>query len=111
MVNSDLAVLYGLDPAGLTPNTFEVRSLPADGPRIGILSKAAFLSQFANQKEGSPTLRGKFMRGALMCSPIEPSARRRRHRARRAACRPTLTKRERLEASSHLEDVRRLSSD
>jgi len=35
---------------------------PADGPRIGILSKAGFLSQFANQKEGSPTLRGKFMR-------------------------------------------------
>jgi hypothetical protein len=72
VVNSELAELYGLDPTGLTPTTFEVRSLPADGPRIGILSKAGFLSQFANQKEGSPTLRGKFMRGALMCSPVSP---------------------------------------
>ncbi len=72
VVNSELAELYGLDPAGLTPTTFEVRSLPAEGPRAGILSKAGFLSQFANQHEGSPTLRGKFMRGALMCSPVSP---------------------------------------
>jgi hypothetical protein len=72
VVNSELAELYGLDPAGLTPTTFEARSLPADGPRAGILSKAGFLSQFANQHEGSPTLRGKFMRGALMCSPVSP---------------------------------------
>ncbi|WP_437799880.1 DUF1592 domain-containing protein [Sorangium sp. So ce693] len=72
VVNSDLAQLYGLDTAGLGSGAFEVRSLPADGPRIGILSKAGFLSQFANQKEGSPTLRGKFMRDALMCTPIPP---------------------------------------
>jgi hypothetical protein len=72
VVNSELAALYGLDPAGLTPTTFEVRSLPADGPRAGILGKAAFLAQFANQHEGSPTLRGKFMRGALMCTPVSP---------------------------------------
>jgi hypothetical protein len=72
VVNLELAQLYGLDPAGLGSSTFEVRSLPVDGPRIGILGKAAFLSQFANQKEGSPTLRGKFMRDALMCSPIPP---------------------------------------
>jgi hypothetical protein len=72
VVNAELAQLYGLDAAGLTSSSFEVRSLPADGPRIGILGKAGFLSQFANQKEGSPTLRGKFMRDALMCSPIPP---------------------------------------
>jgi hypothetical protein len=53
-------------------NTFEVRSLPADGPRVGLLSKAGFLSQFANQSEGSPTLRGKFMRESLLCTPIDP---------------------------------------
>src|SRR5690606_23628731 len=32
--------------------------------------KAAFLSQFANQKEGSPTLRGKFVREAIMCTEV-----------------------------------------
>jgi hypothetical protein len=72
VVNSSLARLYGLDAAGLTEDTFEIRSLPADGPRAGILSKAGFLSQFANQKEGSPTLRGKFMRESLLCTPIDP---------------------------------------
>jgi hypothetical protein len=72
VVNAELARLYELDASGLTSTTFETRSLPADGPRLGILAKAGFLSQFANQKEGSPTLRGKFMREALMCTPISP---------------------------------------
>jgi hypothetical protein len=72
VANAELARLYGLDATGLDSNTFRVFSLPADGPRAGILSKAGFLSQFANQKEGSPTLRGKFMREALMCTPIDP---------------------------------------
>ena len=67
VVNSELAKLYGLDTTGLTATTFQTKSLPATGPRAGILSKAAFLSQFANQQSGSPTLRGKFMREALMC--------------------------------------------
>ncbi|MGK3962007.1 DUF1592 domain-containing protein [Sorangium sp. So ce118] len=72
VVNTELAQVYGIDTTGLSSSTFEVRSLPADGPRVGILGKAGFLSQFANQKEGSPTLRGKFMRDALMCTPIPP---------------------------------------
>ena len=72
VVNADLARLYGIDATGLTSTTFQTRSLPADGPRAGILSKAGFLSQFANQKEGSPTLRGKFMRESLMCQRIPP---------------------------------------
>jgi hypothetical protein len=72
VVNADLARLYGLDATGLTSTTFQARSLPADGPRAGILSKAGFLSQFANQKEGSPTLRGKFIREALMCLVVPP---------------------------------------
>jgi hypothetical protein len=72
VVNSELAQLYGIDATGLGSSTFEVRSLPADGPRLGLLGKAGFLSQFANQKEGSPTLRGKFMREALMCEHIQP---------------------------------------
>jgi len=72
VVNADLAKLYGIDASGLTSSTFEVRSLPADSPRRGILSKAGFLSEFANQKEGSPTLRGKFMREALTCTSVPP---------------------------------------
>jgi hypothetical protein len=72
VVNAALAKLYGLDASGLDAKTFKVLTLPEDSPRLGILGKAGFLSQFANQKEGSPTLRGKFMRGALMCVTIPP---------------------------------------
>jgi hypothetical protein len=72
VVNSDLAMLYGLDTTGLTSTTFQTRSLPADGPRSGILSKAALLSEFANQQSGSPTLRGKFVRESLICQPVPP---------------------------------------
>lgn len=71
-VNAELAKLYGLDATGLTSTTFKTVSLPADSPRVGILSKAGFLSQFANQKEGSPTLRGKFIREWLMCKTVPP---------------------------------------
>jgi hypothetical protein len=71
-VNAELAQLYGLDATGLTSTTFKTVSLPADGPRVGILSKAGFLSQFANQKEGSPTLRGKFISEWLMCKHVPP---------------------------------------
>ncbi len=72
IVNSELAELYGLDATGLTPETFEERELPAGGVRLGILGKVGFLSQFANQKFGSPTLRGKFMRQSLMCTKVPP---------------------------------------
>jgi hypothetical protein len=72
VVNADLATLYGLDPTGLTSTTFKTTSLPADGPRIGILSKAGLLSEFANQQSGSPTLRGKFIRESLMCLTVPP---------------------------------------
>lgn len=72
VVNAPLAKLYGLDATGLDASTFRTVSLPADSPRIGILGKAGFLSLFANQKEGSPTLRGKFIRESLMCKPIPP---------------------------------------
>jgi len=72
IANAGLAKLYGLDATGLDANTFKTLTLSDSSPRIGILSKPGFLSQFANQKEGSPTLRGKFVREALMCRPIPP---------------------------------------
>lgn len=71
VVNSELAALYGLDATGLDPNTFRSATLPA-GPRTGILGKSGFLSQFANQKYGSPTLRGKFISEAFLCTPVDP---------------------------------------
>jgi hypothetical protein len=76
VVNAELAALYGVDASGLDSDTFREATLPANTPRVGILGKAAFLSQFANQAEGSPTLRGKFMRGAFMCTtiPAPPAA-------------------------------------
>lgn len=70
IVNSQLATLYGVDSTGLTPDSLQAILLPEQSPRIGILGKAGFLSQFANQKEGSPTLRGKFISEALMCVDI-----------------------------------------
>jgi len=72
VVNAELAALYGIDATGLGSTTFEARLLPADGARLGLLSKAGFLSEFANQKSGSPTLRGKFMSESLLCTPIDP---------------------------------------
>lgn len=71
VVNSELAQVYGVPSTVLAPDSFETVLLPEDGPRIGILGKAGFLSQFANQKEGSPTLRGKFISEALMCIKVE----------------------------------------
>jgi hypothetical protein len=72
VVNADLAKIYGLSTTGLTSTTFKTMTLPADGPRAGILSKAAVLSDFANQQSGSPTLRGKFIRESLMCLTVPP---------------------------------------
>jgi hypothetical protein len=69
-VNADLAKLYGLDATGLTSDSWVKVTLPADGLRAGYLGTGAFLAQFANQKEGSPTLRGKFIRTALFCQAI-----------------------------------------
>ena len=46
--------------------------MPDSGTRSGLLSKAALLSEFANQQFGSPTLRGKFMRESLMCLTVPP---------------------------------------
>ncbi len=69
-VNADLAKLYGLDAGGSTVDSWVKVTLPANGLRAGYLGTGAFLSEFANQKEGSPTQRGKFIRTALLCQTI-----------------------------------------
>lgn len=69
-VNADLAKLYGLDATNATATSWTKVTLPSDGLRAGFFGTGAFLSQFANQKEGSPTTRGKFIRTTLLCQVI-----------------------------------------
>lgn len=66
-VNGDLARLYGLPAAG---DTFTRVSFPADSPRVGLLTTAAFLATNAGAVESSPTKRGKFVRETLLCQTI-----------------------------------------
>ncbi|HEY0137195.1 MAG TPA: DUF1592 domain-containing protein [Nannocystis sp.] len=67
-VNGPLAALYGLIP---DPNqlgdTWQRFDLPVEGKRGGILGQSAFLAAYAHISSTSPTLRGKFVREALMC--------------------------------------------
>jgi hypothetical protein len=65
-VESKLASLYGL-PAVKTSTRVE---LPADGERIGLLGKAAFLASNAHMEVTSPTKRGKYIRERLLCQSI-----------------------------------------
>lgn len=69
-VNADLAKLYGLDATGLTSDSLQAVTLPETSLRAGLLGTGAFLSLYANQKEGSPTQRGKFIRQFLLCQEI-----------------------------------------
>ena len=71
-VNKELATLYGLPTTGLTDTTLTAVDLPATGPRVGFLGTAALLTINANQTEGSPTLRGKFIREEVLCQTIPP---------------------------------------
>jgi hypothetical protein len=71
-INSELAVLYGLEAPGATEDTFVEVTLPADGPRAGILTLGAFLTVNAHQVQTSPTLRGKYIRERLLCQEVQP---------------------------------------
>jgi hypothetical protein len=72
-VTKELAALYGLPTTGLSSTSLAPATLPSDGLRAGLLGTAAFLSLYANQEEGSPTQRGKFIREVILCQKI-PSA-------------------------------------
>ena len=71
-VNRDLAALYGLPTTGLTATSWTPVTLPDSGARAGILGTSAIATQYASQKEGSPTLRGKFIREVILCQEIPP---------------------------------------
>jgi hypothetical protein len=46
--------------------------LPADGPRAGMLTQAAFLMMNAHETETSPTRRGKYIRERVLCMTVPP---------------------------------------
>jgi hypothetical protein len=63
-----LGPLYGLPVR--TPEGWEVMTLPANSPRAGLLSQASFSMLFSHPGRSSPTLRGVFLREALLCQTI-----------------------------------------
>lgn len=67
-VNPELAKLYGVRAP--TADSFSEISLPATGPRAGLLTQASFLALHAHPGRSSPTLRGKFIRENLLCQAI-----------------------------------------
>lgn len=69
-VNPKLASMYAI-PAPTDEGFAEV-TLPADSPRIGLLGHVSILSLNAHARSTSSTLRGKFVRQALLCDEIPP---------------------------------------
>jgi Protein of unknown function (DUF1588)/Protein of unknown function (DUF1592)/Protein of unknown function (DUF1595)/Protein of unknown function (DUF1585)/Protein of unknown function (DUF1587) len=68
-LNDPLASYYGLPLPG-TGAQFARVTLDPSTSRGGLLTQGAFLSRFAHLDRSSPTLRGKFVREALMCQAI-----------------------------------------
>jgi hypothetical protein len=61
-----LAPLYGVAaPPGWTPYR-----VPADSPRVGMLTQIAFLAGHAHPGRSSATLRGKALRELLLCQKV-----------------------------------------
>lgn len=67
-VNAEVAALYGLEPGDT--DGFSRSELPPN--RRGLLSHGAVLARHAHAESSSPTLRGKFVRVALLCQTIPP---------------------------------------
>lgn len=63
-----LGPIYGI-PVRATEG-WEEATLPASQPRAGLLSHASFAMLFSHPGRSSPTLRGVFMREALLCQTI-----------------------------------------
>lgn len=71
-VNRRLAAIYGVQfPVREASATqFERVTLPSSTPRRGFLGSVAFLALEAHPVSTSPTLRGRFVREALLCNTI-----------------------------------------
>jgi hypothetical protein len=73
-VNKDNAAIYGLDPAQYGTELAKVALDSAQTPRPGFLTRAGFLSSYANYDASSPILRGAFIASMLNISPGAPIA-------------------------------------
>lgn len=73
-VNQDNAAIYGLDAAQYGPELTKVALDSAQAPRPGFLTRAGFLSSYANYDASSPILRGAFIASMLNISPGAPIA-------------------------------------
>lgn len=69
-LNRRLASLYGVPAPSL--EGFVQTELPADGPRSGLLGHASLLALHAHPVSSSATLRGKFIRIAILCHSVPP---------------------------------------
>ena len=71
-LNTRMAQYYGLPTGGLG-TTFTKVSFGTGAMRDpGILAQGALLAGLATARTGSPTQRGKVVRGRLLCQPIPP---------------------------------------
>jgi hypothetical protein len=71
-VNQDNAAIYGLDPAQYGSELTKVALDSAQMPRPGFLTRAGFLSSYANYDASSPILRGAFIASMLNITPGAP---------------------------------------
>lgn len=69
-LDPNLAMLYAV-PAP-DRDGFGATTLPADGPRRGLLGQASVLAQYAHPVSTSATKRGVFVRSILLCQEIPP---------------------------------------
>jgi mono/diheme cytochrome c family protein len=68
-VNEPLARFYGV--AGVTGDTFRRAPVPAERAG-GVLGHGSVLTRYAHSDQGSPILRGVFVRQALLCQEFPP---------------------------------------
>ncbi|MCB9681977.1 MAG: DUF1592 domain-containing protein [Alphaproteobacteria bacterium] len=69
-VDPGLARAYGV--AAPVREGFGVVRLPDDSERVGLLGQLGFLALHAHAASSSATLRGRFVREALLCETIDP---------------------------------------
>lgn len=67
-ITRSLGPLYGVPV--YSPEGWENMEFPPDHPRAGLLSHASFAMLFSHPGRSSPTLRGVFLREALLCQII-----------------------------------------
>ncbi|MGY8770599.1 MAG: DUF1588 domain-containing protein [Pirellulales bacterium] len=66
VLNSALAVHYGIDLPDSNNANFQKVTLPADSPRGGLMTQAAFLTMGSNGERSSPVIRGALVMEKLL---------------------------------------------